>query len=151
MLDKLFVARTLFMFIIFIIGLTIAVFAFRLTSDLDSEQCSDNSKNAIRGLLVMGVCIICISGTAFACGCLKSSNNSHNIIFTSLILIISVITLILSSIIKSECKKVTQDINILLTMSIISTTLSVGYLSYNLYEHIHNRAQTEEKFQLKGG
>lgn len=155
MADKITVDMRLFMAIMFIIGLLITIYAFKLTPEVD--DCSDNSKNATRGLLIMGVAMICISATAFACGCVKASHPSHSIIFISLIFIISAITTILTSMIKIECAKTYQDVNTLLVMSIISSSLSGSYLSYNLYEYINDTKKSSpgiemhERLNLKGG
>jgi hypothetical protein len=127
----------MFMGMMMLIGLVITIFAFKIAKDV--TNCSDKAQNALRGLLVMGVALLCVSSTSLVCGCTKDL--SHPAIgksFTALMVVIGIITITLTSIISSECTPAKGDLSIILILSVIVTVVSAGYLGYEFYNYIED-------------
>ena len=117
----------------FIVGLVLTIFAFKIASDVTG--CNKASQNALRGLLVMGVMLMSITGTILGINCDtgKSDKSVNGMIFVIVMLIIGIITTALVSVIHKNCEDARKDTPVLLTMSVLIMVASLGYLGYSVY------------------
>jgi cytochrome bd-type quinol oxidase subunit 2 len=125
--------KEMLMGLMFIVGLVLTIFAFKIASDV--TKCNTNTQNALRGLLVMGVMLMCITGTTLLINCNteKSDKSVNGMIFVILMLLIGIITTALVSVIHKNCEDARKDTPTLLTMSVLIMVVSVGYLGYTVY------------------
>jgi hypothetical protein len=130
-------SMNMFMGCMLIIGLLMTIFAFKIGNDVTT--CSVKAQNALRGLLVMGVGLMSISSTSLLCGCTANmAHPSTGTFFIGLMAAIGIITMTLTSIIHSECIPARADTPIILTLSVLATVLSVGYLGYKVYNYVEH-------------
>ena len=125
--------KEMLMGLMFVVGLLLTIFAFKIASDV--TKCNIASQNALRGLLVMGVMLMSISGTTLGINCDtgKSDKTVNSMIFVILMLIIGIVTTALVSVIHKNCENARKDTPILLTMSVLIMIVSLGYLGYSVY------------------
>ena len=113
-------AATIFMVLIFIIGVVITTFSFKIAGTV--VDCSLNSQNALRGLIVMGTALICIPITILAFRCqlnLPSGKESMMAnVFIVLLLLINSSIIGLASVIHNECENSRTYTSILIPFSI---------------------------------
>jgi hypothetical protein len=132
---KIKIEATIFMLIIFLIGLTITVYSYKIAGTV--VDCSINAQNAVRGLLVMGTALICIPITILAFNCplpLESGKDSiMSNVFILLLLLINSSIIGLSSVIHNECEASREYTKILIPLSVLATSFSLGYLVYEVY------------------
>ena len=132
---KIKIEATIFMLIIFLIGLTITVYSYKIAGTV--VDCSINAQNAVRGLLVMGTALICIPITILAFNCplpLESGKDSiMSNVFILLLLLINGSIIGLSSVIHNECEASREYTKILIPLSVLATSFSLGYLVYEVY------------------
>jgi hypothetical protein len=122
----------MFMGLMFIVGLVLTIYAFKIAPKV--KNCSSKSQNAARGLLVMGVMMLCVSATYMVCGCGRSlGKGTLGTSFVVFMLIVGIITIALSSIIHKECGAAKSDTPALITLSVLMTVLSGGYLVFKGY------------------
>ena len=127
----------MFMGLMFTVGLVLTIFAFKIASNV--TDCNTHSQNALRGLLVMGVMLMSISGTTLGINC-PTRSTSHTLggvtssmAFIVLMLIIGIVTTALVSVIHKNCEDARKDTPVLLTLSVLIMVLSGGYLGYTIY------------------
>jgi cytochrome bd-type quinol oxidase subunit 2 len=125
--------KEILMGLMFIVGLVLTIFAFKIASSV--TDCNTHSQNALRGLLVMGVMLMSISGTTLGINCDigKSDKSVNGMIFVILMLIIGIITTALVSVIHKNCEDARKDTPVLLTLSVLIMVVSLGYLGYSIY------------------
>jgi cytochrome bd-type quinol oxidase subunit 2 len=127
--------KEILMGLMFIVGLVLTIFAFKIASDV--TECNTYSQNALRGLLVMGVMLMSISGTTLGINCdvekSEKKNHMNGMIFVILMLIIGIITTALVSVIHKNCEDARKDTPVLLTLSVLIMVVSLGYIGYTLY------------------
>jgi cytochrome bd-type quinol oxidase subunit 2 len=127
--------KEILMGLMFIVGLVLTIFAFKIASDV--TECNTHSQNALRGLLVMGVMLMSISGTTLGINCdvekSEKKNHMNGMIFVILMLIIGIITTALVSVIHKNCEDARKDTPVLLTLSVLIMVVSLGYIGYTLY------------------
>ena len=141
--------REMLMGLMFIVGLVLTIFAFKIASDV--TNCNTASQNALRGLLVMGVMLMSITGTTLGINCNtgKSDKSVNSMIFVILMLIIGIVTTALVSVIHKNCDNARKDTPILITLSVLIMVVSLGYLGYTVYNH-HNLIDIKSKFSFGG-
>ena len=121
----------MFMRLMFIIGLVLTIYAFKISPTVVKKCNSSKTQNAVHGLLVMGVMILSISATYMVCGCgIELDQGTVGLFFIILMLVVGIITIVLTSIIHSTCKDAMHDTAVLLTVSVLMTVMSGGYLVY---------------------
>jgi uncharacterized membrane protein YedE/YeeE len=127
----------MFMGLMFIVGLVLTIFALKIASNVNN--CDSSTQNAVRGLLVMGVMLMSITGTTLGINC-PTRSKSHTLggvtssmAFIVLMLIIGIITTALVSVIHKNCEDARKDTPILLIMSVLIIVVSGGYLGYTVY------------------
>lgn len=126
--------KEIFMGLMMIVGLILTIYAFKIASDV--VDCDISAQNAVRGLLVMGVTLMCISGTTLVINCPSKGdkdNHMNGMIFVILMLVIGIVTTALASVIHKKCEESRKDTPILLTLSVLIMVVSGGYLGYTLY------------------
>ena len=125
--------KEMLMGLMFIVGLVLTIFAFKMSNDVTT--CNVNAQNALRGLLVMGVMLMSITGTTLGINCDtgKSDKTVNGMIFVILMLVIGIVTTALVSVIHKNCEDARKDTPILLTMSVLIMVVSLGYLGYSVY------------------
>tara|TARA_Y100000389_G_scaffold99454_1_gene96192 strand:- start:3025 stop:3474 length:450 start_codon:yes stop_codon:yes gene_type:complete len=120
--------------VMFVVGILFSIYA--LSEAPKTKDCSIAAQNAMRGILVMGVAMTCISFTALMCKC-GSSDSSHGLggVFLIGMICFSVTTLVLISIIMGQCKDASNGVTTtMLILAIIAVLVSGGYGGYLLYE-----------------
>ena len=138
----------MFTVLMFIIGIIITVYAFKISNDVTT--CSANSQSSVRGLLVMGVALVSICATTLICGC--SSNKTHPLLgtaFVGLMFIIALTTTILTYNIQTDCQAAKNDTSVIFTLSIIGTVLSGGYLGIQFYNYKETDGKSSKSTELK--
>ena len=129
----------MFMVFIFMIGLALTIVAFKISSYANCDtNCSSKAQNAIRGLLVLGVSLICIPSTilAFKCSTSRFQDDSFmGTLFLVLLLFISITTIGLSIVIHEECEVARKDTPWLLGSSTLIIIIVLTYLGYIIYNH----------------
>jgi len=126
--------------VMFGIGILFSIYA--LSEAPKTKDCNASAQNAMRGILVMGVAMTCIAFTALICKC-GSSKATHGLgaFFLIKMVCLSIITLVLVSIIKGECKDASGGMTTtMLVLAIIAILVSGGYGGYLIYERYHGAA-----------
>jgi cytochrome bd-type quinol oxidase subunit 2 len=143
--------KEMLMGLMFIVGLVLTIFAFKIASDV--TKCNTNTQNALRGLLVMGVMLMCITGTTLLINCNTEKSDTetsvNGMIFVVLMFLIGIITTALVSVIHKNCEDARKDTPTLLTMSVLIMVVSGGYLGYTGYNH-HISTNIKSKFSFGG-
>lgn len=117
----------------FVVGILFSIYA--LSEAPKTKDCPIAAQNAMRGILVMGVAMTCISFTALMCKC-GASDSSHGLgnIFLVGMICLSITTLVLISIIMGQCKAASGGMTTtMLILAIIAVIVSGGYGGYLLY------------------
>jgi cytochrome bd-type quinol oxidase subunit 2 len=144
--------KEMLMGLMFIVGLVLTIFAFKIANDVNICKVSA-AQNALRGLLVMGVMLMSITGTTLGINCNTGKSDSetsvNGMIFVILMLVIGIITTALVSVIHKNCEDARKDTPILLTMSVLIMVVSGGYLGYTGYNH-HISTNIKSKFSFGG-
>ena len=120
----------------FIVGLVLTFYAFRLAGDVQNKKdcLKKNVLNATRGLLVMGVAIMSIAGTYLLIGTASTYTDSMiGMMLVVLMLAMGITVIVLTSIIHSGCPEARSETNALLVLSVIVTAVSGSYLLYKGY------------------
>jgi|694.fasta_scaffold122934_4 uncharacterized protein YacL len=137
--------KEMLMGLMFIVGLVLTIFAFKITNDVNICKVSA-AQNALRGLLVMGVMLMSITGTTLGINCNTGKSDSetsvNGMIFVILMLVIGIITTALVSVIHKNCEDARKDTPILLTMSVLIMVVSLGYLGYTAYNNHKSSSNT---------
>jgi hypothetical protein len=120
--------------LMFVVGLVLTIFAFKISSDVNICKVPA-AQNALRGLLVMGVMLMSISGTTLGINCppAKSDKKTNSMIFVILMFLTGIVTTALVSVIHTNCEDARKDTPVLLTMSVLIIVVSGGYLGYTVY------------------
>lgn len=143
--------KEMLMGLMFVVGLVLTIFSFKIASDVTS--CNGAAQNALRGLLVMGVMLMSITGTTLGINCNTGKSDTetsvNGMIFVILMLIIGIITTALVSVVHKNCEDARKDTPILLTMSVLIMVVSLGYLGYSVYNH-HISTGIKSKFSFGG-
>ncbi len=128
-------AATVFMALIFVIGLVITIFSFKIAGTL--VDCSISSQNALRGLIVMGTALICIPITILAFHCqLKLPSGKESMmsnVFIVLLLLINIAIIGLASVIHKDCEASRSHTSILIPLSVFAAFACASYLGYEGY------------------
>lgn len=128
-------AATVFMALIFVIGLVITIFSFKIAGTL--VDCSTSSQNALRGLIVMGTALICIPITILAFHCqLKLPSGKESMmsnVFIVLLLLINIAVIGLASVIHKDCEASRSNTSILIPLSVFAAFACASYLGYEGY------------------
>lgn len=114
--------------VMFVVGILFSIYA--LTEAPNTKDCPVAAQNAMRGILVMGVAMTCISFTALICKCGASHAASHGLgsLFLIGMICLSITTLVLISIIIGTCKDASHGMTItMLILAIIAVLVSGGY------------------------
>jgi Kef-type K+ transport system membrane component KefB len=138
----------MFSILMFVIGIIITVYAFKIANDVTT--CNTNSQNSVRGLLVMGVALVSICATTLICGC--SSNKTHPLLgtaFISLMFIISLTTTVLTYNIQSDCQAAKNDTSAIFILAIIGTVFSGGFLGLKLYNYKETGGKSDNSHEMK--
>jgi len=123
------------MALIFVIGLVITIFSFKIAGTL--VDCSINSQNALRGLIVMGTALICIPITILAFNCQLKSTEKESMmgnVFVVLLLLINIAITGLACVIHNECEHSRTYTSILIPLSVIAACACFLYLGYEGYK-----------------
>lgn len=131
-------SMTMFLGLMGIVGLVLTIYAFKIAPDV--KDCDSKTQNALRGLLVMGVIMLSVSSTLFACGMNNGYTGLANV-FIVLMLIVGITTISLSSIIHGACEKARGDTPALITVSVIMTVMTGGFLMYKGYKSVKGNNQ----------
>lgn len=129
------ISMKIFLVVLLIIGFALTVCSFILAKPVDS--CSNHAKNALRGLLTMGVLMFSISATMLACKCdanFDAAGSTLNTVFPVFILAIGITTIGLASTIHKECIDARKLTPILITLSVFITLGAGGYLGLKIYK-----------------
>ena len=113
--------------VMFVVGILFSIYA--LTEAPNTKDCPVAAQNAMRGILVMGVAMTCISFTALMCKC-GANHASHGLgsLFLIGMICLSITTLVLISIIVGTCKDASHGMTItMLILAIIAVLVSAGY------------------------
>jgi hypothetical protein len=137
----------MFMGLLFIFGLFLTIYFFKI--DQAVEMCSDKTRKASRGLLVMGIIMLSVSSTFMVCGCGMLQDSSLGIYFVLTMLILGITTVVLSSIINSECDDTSSDTTVITTIGILIIIASGGYLSFKGYNMIKDNQMKRGIFGMK--
>ena len=132
------ISMKIFLGVLLVIGFALTVCSFILAKPVDSS--SNHAKNALRGLLTMGVLMFSISATMLACPCdpkFDVAGSTLNTVFPVFILAIGIITIGLVSTIHKECEDARKLTPILLTLSILVTLGSGGYIGFKIYKRLN--------------
>lgn len=144
--------KEMLMGLMFIVGLVLTIFAFKIANDVNICKVPA-AQNALRGLLVMGVMLMSITGTTLVINCNTGKSNTemsvNGMIFVILMLVIGIITTALVSVIHKNCEDARKDTPILLTMSVLIMVVSLGYLGYTGYTFYNSKA-IKSKFRFGG-
>lgn len=129
----------MFMSLMFIVGLVLTIYSFKLGPAV--KNCSAAAQDAARGLVVLGVMLISISGTYMVCGCEKiglpmKSHSVTGIGFVVLMLLIGISVIGLTSTIHKECQNARTDTPVLITIASITTLVCIVYLVYRGYSAV---------------
>ena len=125
--------------VMFVVGILFSIYA--LIEAPKTKDCPTAAQNAMRGILVMGVAMTCISFTALMCKC-GSSDSSHGlgIFFLFGMICLSVTALVLISIIIGNCKDASHGMTTtMLVLAIIAVLVSGGYGGYLIYEEYQGK------------
>lgn len=123
----------MFMSILLAIGIIISYFSYDISKL--TNKCSMKAQDCARLLLILGIVMISVSSTFMICGCSHSLSNSLiGMFFVIFMLVVGVLTISLTSIIHSECPDARSSTPILLTLSVLTTVASAGYLGYLGYD-----------------
>jgi len=123
---------SVFMLIMFIVGLVLTIFAFRLSTDI--KDCTPVVQNATQGLLVLGVMIITVAVTSMVCGCGSGSEQSTGTGYVLFMLALGITIMVLTSIIHNGCQDARTSTPILITLSVLITVISGFILFYKSYK-----------------
>lgn len=135
----------MFMGLMFLIGLVLTVYAFKIAPTV--KNCDSNVQNSARGILVMGVIMMSVSAAIMVCGCgIEVQHSTLGMLFPILMLAVSIITMSLTSIIHSSCIEARTQTPVLITISVLTTLLSVGYLGYKGYNKISGAQKMKSSF-----
>lgn len=119
----------MFMGLIFIVGLVLTIYAFKISPLVN--KCSNKSQNSVRGLLTIGIMMISFSLMYMVCDCgIKVKTGTIGMLFVIVMFVLGIITITLLSIIHAECKEAQKNTPFLLSLSVMTTVLSSGYLIY---------------------
>lgn len=136
------ISMGIFMTMMFLVGLILTVYAFKIEHAVKncSSSAQNAAQNAVRGLLVMGVILLSVSSTYMVCGCggvgKMIGQGVFSMSFVVLMLAISIIVIVLTSTIHSACPDAQKDTSVLLTLSMLTTVASSGYLLYRGYSQM---------------
>lgn len=132
-LAKIEIGSTLFMVLIFLIGIAITTASFKIAKTV--VDCSINAQNAVRGLLVMGTALICIPITILAFKCVLPAGKESLMgdIFILLLLLINISVIGMCSVIHNECEASRKYTQFVIPLSVFATIGSGGYLGYKGY------------------
>jgi hypothetical protein len=132
-LAKIEIGSTLFMVLIFLIGIAITTASFKIAGTV--VDCSINAQNAVRGLLVMGTALICIPITILAFNCVLPAGKESLMrdIFILLLLLINISVIGMCSVIHNECEASRKYTQFVIPLSVFATIGSGGYLGYKGY------------------
>ena len=132
-LAKIELGSTLFMVLIFLIGIAITTASFKIAKTV--VDCSINAQNAVRGLLVMGTALICIPITilAFKCALPAGKESLMGDIFILLLLLINISVIGMCSVIHNECEASRKYTQFVIPLSVFATIGSGGYIGYKGY------------------
>lgn len=125
--------------VMFVVGILFSIYA--LSEAPKTKDCPIAAQNAMRGILVMGVAMTCISFTALMCKC-GASDSSHGLgnLFLIGMICLSITTLVLISIIMGQCKDASHGMTTtMLILAIIAVLVSGGYGGYLLYEEYQGK------------
>ena len=125
--------KEMFMGLMMIVGLVLTIYAFKISSDV--VDCNISAQNAVRGLLVIGVSLMSISGTTLGINCPAKDDDKHmnGMIFIIFMFLIGIVTTALVSVIHKNCEAARKDTPVLLTLSVLIMAVSGGYLGYTVY------------------
>lgn len=124
----------IFSTLIFVIGIILIVFSLKIANQIN--KCSNQVNNATRGLLIIGVMLVSISGTNLVCGCCNADSLTGKSMLYGFVLLnclLAFTCMVLSSIIHSKCPEVRQNITPLIVMSTVLLVATLGYLGYSFY------------------
>jgi len=136
------ISMEMFMILMFFVGLILTIYAFKIGPIVNNSKpfCPVSTQNAVRGLLVMGVMILSVSGTYMVCGFGGDGNRiDQGIIgmsFVSLMLAIGIIVIVLTSTIHSACPDARKNTPVLMTLAVLTAVASGSYLSYRGYNQL---------------
>ena len=138
-MQKLQISMNMLFGVMFVVGILFSIYA--LSEAPKTKNCSAAAQNAMRGILVMGVAMTCISFTALMCKCGASqATNGLGTIFLVGMICLSVITLVLISIIKGQCGDASGGMTTtMLVLAIIAVLVSGGYGGYLMYEEYQGK------------
>jgi 4-hydroxybenzoate polyprenyltransferase len=136
--------NTILIWFILIFGILLMYFSFDIDGKLPTNCKSKALRNSNKGLLILGVLFTTISSAILiapqVCDCSKFSLGQGPIeIYAVFIFLLAIVTLVLTSVIKSNMKKEnncltnTQSANAVLTISIIMLVLSSSVLGMSMY------------------
>ncbi len=125
--------------VMFIVGVLFSIYA--LSEAPKTKDCPIAAQNAMRGILVMGVAMTCISFTALMCKC-GANEASHGMgtLFLIGMICLSITTLVLVSIIMGNCKNASHGMTTtMLVLAIIAVLVSGGYGGDLIYEEYQGK------------
>jgi cytochrome bd-type quinol oxidase subunit 2 len=124
----------LLMGVMFALGLILTMFAFKISDAVD--KCSkDNVRHSARGLLVMGVVVMAVSGTMLFTG-MENMKTTANVGMTvmALMFMAGIAVLTMASIIHSGCPKARSDTPVLISLASIVSAVSLAYILFEVYQ-----------------
>ena len=137
MLSPVAITMRMFMFFMFIVGIVMTIYSYKINQTLDQE-CPTNSQaiNAARALLIMSVIITTLSFSVGICGCGAVTDINKEwtgFLFVIMMFILGITISVLVSIINSNCPKSNNDTSIPLSFGIVIAVISLLYLVYRFY------------------
>ena len=121
----------------FVLGLAITVFALKIGNA--TKNCTDTKvNNSIKGLLSVGLILMSVSGTSFACGCAGNAliNNNIHMIFGVFSLALGVVLVTLASIVHNKCGVPKSDTGLIIALGSVMIAVSVGYLGMKAFKRV---------------
>jgi cytochrome bd-type quinol oxidase subunit 2 len=123
----------LLMGLMFVLGLILTIYGFKISDAVD--KCSSNKvRHSARGLLVMGVLVMAVSGTMMAVGGSMYKMAKIDVGVMSLMLIAGITVLTMVSIVHKDCPHARKDTPVLMTLASLVSVVSLGYLGYTGYK-----------------
>lgn len=109
----------------------------------DATKCSNKTKNALRGMLILGVMSISISATLLACSCCLEGTIIGTEIYLSFIILFGIVLTTLASIIHSDCKEAKAATPLLITAGVLMIVLPSSYLGYTVYTENYTKKKVD--------
>ena len=151
----------LFSLVILVLGIVMLVTNFQVDNALRGKQCNDTAlNNANKGILVLAVTAIVSSLGYMACltKCTSGVGSVYETeVYVGFSLLLGIVLIALGSIVHNraaavmDCSAAKHHTTLLITVGVIMTVLSGGYLSFYAYENYGGKdAMAKARGYMKG-